>query len=175
MSKELIPQEIIERNIFMLRGKKVMLDQDLARLYGVQTKVLNRAVKRNVKRFPEDFMFVMTRREYSEFLRCQIGTLEQGRYSKYCPFAFTENGVAMLSGLLNSQRAVAVNIQIMRTFTKIREFFRTHSDLKKKIEALENKYDAQFKSVFDAIRMLMEPPAVPDPCQKKTIGFKPGK
>jgi len=167
MSKELIPQEIIESKIFILRGKKVILDQDLARLYSVQTKALNRTVKRNLERFPDDFMLSLTRKEYAELLRCQIGTLEQGRYSKYRPFAFTENGVAMLSGLLNSRRAIAVNIQIMRTFTRLREFFATHSSLRRRLDGLEKKYDAQFKSVFDAIRELMSPPDKP----KKRIGF----
>jgi len=173
MSKELVPYEIIESKIFILRNKKVMLDQDLARLYGVQTKVLNRTVKRNPERFPEDFMLSLTSKEYSDFLRCQFGTLEQGKYSKYCPFAFTENGVAMLSGLLNTPRAIAVNIQIMRTFTRIRQFLSTHSELRRKLEELEKKYNAQFKSVFDAIKMLMTPPPDTNQCPKTIPGFKP--
>jgi len=167
MSKEIVPQQILESKIFMMRGHKVMLDRDLAQLYGVETKVLNRTVRRNLDRFPEDFMFPLTRAEYAELLRCQIGTLERGKYSKYFPYAFTENGVAMLSGLLSTSRAVQVNIQIMRTFTKIRELLTTHADLRRKLEAMEKKYDYQFKVVFDAIKSL-----ITEPDKKvKRIGF----
>jgi len=144
-----------------------MLDGDLAVLYGVETKMLNRAVKRNTERFPEDFMFQLSKEEYTEFLRCQIGTLKRGQHSKYSPYAFTENGVAMLSSVLNSDRAIQVNILIMRTFTKIREMLATHKDLKQKIEDMEKKYDYQFRVVFDAIKQLMEPPQKP----RKRIGF----
>jgi len=144
-----------------------MLDGDLAVLYGVETKMLNRAVKRNTERFPEDFMFQLSKEEYTEFLRCQFGTLKRGQHSKYSPYAFTENGVAMLSSVLNSDRAIQVNILIMRTFTKIREMLATHKDLKQKIEDMEKKYDYQFRVVFDAIKQLMEPPQKP----RKRIGF----
>lgn len=164
---ELVPQQLIENKIFIVRGKKVLLNSDLAVLYGVETKMLNRAVKRNMERFPEDFMFQLTKEEYAELLRCQFGTLKRGQHSKYLPYAFTENGVAMLSSVLNSKRAIHVNIQIMRIFTKIREMIATHKDLKQKVEAMEKKYDYQFKVVFEAIKQLMEP------SQKtsKRIGF----
>jgi phage regulator Rha-like protein len=164
---DIIPQEVIETKIIFVRGKKVMLDKDLAKLYGVETKAINRAVKRNIDRFPDDFMFQLSREEYDELLRYQFGTLKRGQHSKYLPFAFTENGVAMLSSVLNSKRAVQVNIQIMRTFTRLREMLMTHKDLKEKIEAMEKKYDYQFKIVFDAIKQLLEPPEK----TKKKIGF----
>ncbi len=164
---EVIPQQIIESKIFIVRGKKVLLNSDLAVLYGVETKMLSRAVKRNMERFPEDFMFQLTKEEYTELLRCQFGTLKRGQHSKYLPYAFTENGVAMLSSVLNSKRAMQVNIQIMRTFTKIKEMMITHKELKKKIEEMEKKYDYQFTVVFEAIKQLIEP------SQKtsKRIGF----
>jgi phage regulator Rha-like protein len=146
---EIIPQQLIESKILFIRGKKVMLDRDLAALYGVETKMLNRAVKRNTERFPEDFMFQLSKEEYTELLRCQFGTLKRGQHSKYSPYAFTENGVAMLSSVLNSRRAIQVNIQIMRTFTKIREMIATHKELKQKIEEMEKKYDYQFYPVRD--------------------------
>ena len=164
---EVITQQLIESKIFFIRGKKVMLDRDLSALYGVETKMLNRAVKRNTERFPEDFMFQLSKEEYTELLRCQFGTLKRGQHSKYSSYAFTENGVAMLSSVLNSRRAIQVNIQIMRTFTKIREMIATHKELKQKIEEMEKKYDYQFKVVFDAIRQLVEPPQRP----RKRIGF----
>ncbi|MBI5192419.1 MAG: ORF6N domain-containing protein [Nitrospirae bacterium] len=164
---EVVPQQIIENKILIIRGKKVMLDSELAGLYGVETKLLNRAVKRNMERFPEDFMFQLTKEEYTELLRCQFGTLKRGQHSKYLPFAFTENGVAMLSSVLNSKMAIQVNIQIMRIFTKIREMIETHKDLKQKIEEMEKKYDYQFKVVFEAIKQLIEPPQK----KRKRIGF----
>jgi len=164
---DIVPQEVIETKIIFIKGKKVMLDKDLAQLYGVETKALNRAVKRNIDRFPDDFMFQLKKEEYDELLRCQIGTLKKGQHSKYLPYAFTENGVAMLSSVLNSERAIKVNIQIMRTFTRFREMLMTHKDLKEKIEAMEKKYDYQFKIVFDAIKQLLEPPEK----TKKKIGF----
>jgi phage regulator Rha-like protein len=167
---DLLPQEVVEAKIFLIRGKKVMLDKDLAMLYGVETKMLNRALKRNIERFPEDFMFQLTKEEYTEFLRCNFGTLKRGEHSKYLPYAFTENGVAMLSGVLNSKRAIQVNIQIMRTFTRLREIMASHKDLARKIEEMEKKYDYQFKVVFDAIKQLLEPPVK----AKKKIGFLRG-
>ena len=165
----LIPVEIIERKIYLIRSQKVMLDSDLAKLYGVPIKRLNEQVRRNLKRFPVDFMFQLTKYE-ADSLRSQIASLKDGRgeHRKYLPYAFTENGVAMLSSVLNSERAIDVNIQIMRTFTKLREMLLTHKDLQKKIEELERKYDAQFKVVFDAIRQLMAPP---EP-KKRKIGFE---
>ncbi len=161
-----VPQEIIERKILLLRGKKVMLDRDLAVLYGVETKTLNRAVKRNIERFPDDFMFQLTKEEF-ENLRFHFGTSSWGG-QRYLPYAFTENGVAMLSSVLNSKGAIQVNIQIMRTFTKLREFILTHKELQKKIEDMEKKYDHQFKIVFDAIKQLL----APQETNKKKIGFR---
>ena len=165
--KEIIPVEIIESKIIFIRNIKVMLDKDLAFLYDVETKILKRAVNRNIERFPEDFMFKLSKKEYDELLRCQFGTLKRGQHSKYLPYAFTENGVAMLSSVLNSEQAIKVNIQIMRTFTKIREMILNHKDLTNKIDSLEKKYDNQFKVVFDAIRKLITPSTKP----KKRIGF----
>ena len=162
----LLSAERIENLILLLRGYKVILDSDLADLYGVEVKQLKRQVRRNSDRFPTDFMFELSKREY-EALRRQFGTLKRGAHSKYLPYAFTEQGVAMLSSVLNSKRAVQVNIEIMRAFVRLRQIMSTHRDLARKLEALEKKYDAQFKMVFDAIRQLMTPP------QPKTrrIGF----
>jgi hypothetical protein len=137
------------------RGKKVMIDSDLADLYGVETKMLNHAVKRNMDRFPEDFMIQLTKEEYATLLRHQFGTLKRGEHSRYLPYAFTENGVAMLSSVLNSKRAIQVNIQIMRTFTKILNMLASNAALARKMKSLEKKYDAQIKIVFDAIRQLV--------------------
>lgn len=145
-----------------------MLDAHLAELYGVETKVLKRAVRRNRDRFPEDFMFQLTKDEYIT-LRSQFGTLRWG--SKYLPFAFTEQGVAMLSGVLHSDRAVRVNIEIMRAFVRLRRILASHKDLAHKLEELEKKYDSQFRIVFEAIRQLMEPPQKP----KRKIGFRVGE
>jgi len=163
--KAIVPIEMIERKIYLIRGQKVMLDSDLAELYCVETKVLKRSVKRNIDRFPVDFMFTLTAKEFQN-LRCQFGASSWGG-SRYLPYAFTENGIAMLSGVLESKRAIAVNIQIMRTFTKLRELLLTHKDLKRRLDELEKRYDMQFKAVFDAIRQLM---AAPEPKEKK-IGF----
>jgi len=171
--KEIIPAEIIESRILLLRGCKVMMDRDLAALYGVETKVLNQAVKRNAKRFPEDFMFRLNKGEFSVLLRSQFVTLDKGRgkHIKYLPCAFTENGIAMLSSVLNSERAVSVNIQIMRTFTRLRELLASHKGLSARLNELEKKYDAQFKIVFEAIREILSPPEKP----KKRIGFTTGR
>jgi len=162
--------ERVTRAIVLIRGQKVMLDQDLASLYGVETKALNRAVKRNSGRFPADFMFQLTPDE-AENLRYQIGTSRWGG-RRYLPSAFTEQGVAMLSSVLRSERAVRVNIEIMRAFVQLRQMLSSNADLARKLEALEKKYDAQFKVVFDAIRELMSPPA---PSRKQRIGFVPGQ
>jgi hypothetical protein len=166
--KAVVPIEVIEKRIFVIRGQKVMIDSDLADLYGVQTRVLNQAVKRNLRRFPKDFMFQLSSEEYG-VLRSQFVTLKRGRgrHRKYMPYVFTEQGVAMLSTVLNSDRAIEVNIQIMRAFVKLREMIASHKDLAKKLQSLEKKYDAQFKIVFDAIRELMEPP---EP-KRTRIGF----
>jgi len=162
----LIPQETIVNKILFVRGEKVMLDSDLARLYNVETKQLKRAVNRNLERFPEDFMFKLTREEYRA-LRCQNGTLKRGEHTKYLPYVFTEQGIAMLSSILNSRRAILVNIEIVRTFIKIRKMLLSHKELQQKIASMESKYDQQFKVVFDAIRQLLTPPEKP----KRRIGF----
>ncbi len=168
----LIPVERIEQSILLIRGQKVILDRDLARLYGVETRVLNQAVRRNIDRFPEDFMFPLTREEIMRISQIVISSDHHGiktlKFSKNV-MAFTEHGVAMLSSVLNSPRAVQVNIQIMRTFAKLREIISLNKDLARRLDELEKKYDAQFKIVFDAIRQLMAPPE-PEP-PKKRIGF----
>jgi phage regulator Rha-like protein len=168
MTDSIVPAELIERKIYLIRNKKVMLDSDLAKLYDVETKVLNQAVKRNIARFPKDFMFRLNKEEALELSRSQIVTLKRGQNIKYLPHVFTENGVAMLSSVLNSEMAIQVNIQIMRTFTKIREMLSSHKDLKRKIEEMEKKYDSQFKIVFNAIKELMTLPEK----QVRKIGFK---
>jgi hypothetical protein len=155
-SKAIIPAERIERRILWIRGQKVMLDADLAELYGVPTKAFNQAVKRNISRFPPDFMFRLNRRE-SDILRSQFVTSSSWGGRRYAPLAFTEQGVAMLSSVLQSERAVQVNIAIMRAFVKLREMLASHHDLAGKLEEMEKKYDAQFRIVFDAIRELMSP------------------
>jgi hypothetical protein len=163
----IVPAERIQNSIFLIRGQKVMLSTDLAELYGVSEKVLNQAVKRNADRFPVDFMFPLTRQEVAN-LRSQIVTsslTHGGR--RYLPYAFTEQGVAMLSSVLHSPRAVKVNIEIMRAFVHLRQLLGTHADLARKLEGLEKKYDAQFKVVFEAIRELMTEPEPP----RKQIGF----
>jgi len=166
--KDLIPIEHIEKRILLLRGQKVMLDADLAELYGVETGALKRAVKRNRERFPEDFMFELTFQEVG-ILRCQIGTSSWGG-KRFLPYAFTEQGVAMLSSVLKSKRAVQVNIEIMRAFVKLRELLASHKDLALKLAEMEKKYDAQFKVVFDAIRELMSP--IEPPPKPRRIGFR---
>ncbi len=169
MHTSLLPAERILKSILFIRDQKVMLDRDLAELYGVPTKVLLQAVKRNMQRFPHDFMFQL-RKIDSDRLRSQIVTSKKGRGGhRYRPYVFTEQGVAMLSSVLRSPRAIAVNIAIMRTFVQLRNILATHKDLAKKLEELEEKYDDQFKMVFDAIRQLMMPPI---PENKRRIGFK---
>lgn len=165
---DLIPVEKIEKTIYLIRGEKVMLDRDLAALYGVETKILNRAVKRNLQRFPLDFMFQLTDDE-ADVLRCQIGTSKKGSGGRrYLPYVFTEQGVAMLSSVLNSERAVLVNIEIMRAFVKLRQMLASNAELSRRLDELESKYDKQFKTVFDAIRQLMTPPVR----DSKEIGFR---
>ena len=167
MSNALVAIEKIERKIYLIRGKKVMLDKDLAELYKVETKVLLQAVKRNKDRFPEDFMFQLDQEEY-EALRSQFVTSNKGRGGRrFKPYAFTEQGIAMLSSVLNSKRAIQVNIQIMRTFTKLREMIESNKELKRKLDDMEKKYDAQFQVVFEAIKKLIEPEIKP----KRKIGF----
>lgn len=159
--------ERVKRRILLIRGHRMMLDSDLAELYGVRTKELNKAVKRNIERFPEDFMFQLTAAEYRN-LRFQFGTSSSGYGGRrYLPMVFTEQGVAMLSSVLRSKKAVMVNIAIMRVFVKLRELLATHRDLAEKLAVLESKYGAQFKAVFDAIRELMAPPKT----VRRRIGF----
>jgi len=154
-----IPAERIERAILLIRGQKVLLDADLAKLYAVSTKALNQAVKRNLSRFPDDFMFRLTSEETKELNRSQIVTGPQKhRDSRFPPFAFTEQGVAMLSSVLRSERAVQVNIAIMRAFVRLREMLASHADLARRLDELERKYDRQFAVVFQAIRELMKSP-----------------
>jgi hypothetical protein len=157
----------IEQKIFMIRGQKVILDRDLAELYGVETRVLKQAVRRNMRRFPGDFMFELTKEE-DRSLRSQNVTLKRGRHSKYLPFAFTEQGVGMISSVLNSARAIEVNIAIMRAFVRLRQMLGAHKDLRRKLAELEKKYDDQFKIVFEAIAELMTPPEKP----RRKIGFE---
>ncbi len=166
MANDLIPAERIEGMILQMRGHKVMIDLDLAALYGVETKALKRAVKRNITRFPADFMFVLDNKELTN-LRCQIGTSSSWGGLRYPPMAFTEQGVAMLSSVLNSERAIAVNIAIMRTFARLRHILASHTELARKLDDLEKKYDKQFRVVFDALRELMTSPEPP----RKQIGF----
>jgi len=156
----------IENHIYLIRGYKVMLSHHLAELYGVKTFNLNKAVMRNKDRFPRDFMFQLSADE-CEILKFQIGILEWRRTPRALPYAFTEQGVAMLSSVLRSKRAVLVNIEIMRAFVKLRQMLASHADLSRKLDALEMKYDSQFKIVFDAIRQLMAPPEN----SKRPIGF----
>lgn len=168
----LVAQETIEKKIYLVRGHKVMLDNDLAELYGVKTKSLNLAVKRNISRFPTDFMFQLSGQEY-ESLRFQIETLKlgRGRHRKYLPFVFTEQGVAMLSSVLNSERAIQVNIQIMRIFTKLKQIMFSSKELALKLQILERKFtdhDKKFEIVFEAIRKLIQMPKE----ETRKIGFK---
>lgn len=173
--KFIVPVERVTQSILSIRGQRVMLDADLAALYGVETKVLNRAVKRNLDRFPEDFIFQLGAEEFAHLrfqfgtsnLRSQNGTSRWGG-RRHLPYAFTEQGVAMLSIVLRSRRAVLVNIEIMRAFVRLRRMLASHVDLARKLAALETKYDAQFKVVFDAIRELMTPP---EPKRRRAIGF----
>jgi hypothetical protein len=166
-----IPAERIEKAILRIRDQKVLLDTDLAGLYGVETKVMVQAVKRNVVRFPDDFMFQLTPAEYT-LLRSQIVTTKGRGGRRTPPYAFTEQGVAMLSSVLRSERAVEVNIEIMRAFVRLREMISSHIELSRKLDALEQKYDHQFKIVFEAIRQLMAPS--PEPIKKRRIGFHGG-
>lgn len=163
--KSIVPSAFISQKIFFVRGTRVMLDADLAQLYGVETKNLNKAVKRNASRFPLDFMFQLSSKEM-QFLRFQIGTSKRGG-RRYSPYAFTEQGIAMLSSVLRSSRAVQVNVAIMRTFVRLREMLATHEELRRKIGAMEKRYDARFRAVFETIRQML---ATPLPA-RKPIGF----
>lgn len=168
MTTKLIPQEIIQNKIFLLRGKKVMFDKDLAQLYGVPTGALIQAVKRNARRFPDDFMYQLTKQEFTTLISHFVISNGRGGTRKL-PFAFTDYGILMLSSVLNSERAVMVNIEIMRAFTKLREMLVSHKELRQKIEDMEKKYDYQFRIVFKTIKELLRPPLKP----KRPIGFQP--
>ena len=168
----IIPAERIQECIYLIRRQKVMLDSDLAKLYAVETKALVRAVKRHRARFPGDFMFQLTKDEYDDFLRCQVGTSKPGRGGRrYLPYAFTEQGVAMLSSVLTSRRAVEVNIAIVRTFVKLREILADNALLRRKIESLEGKYDEQFQQIFQVLSLMLEEEAKP----KEPFGFRRAK
>jgi ORF6N domain len=163
-----LPAERILHSIHLIRMERVLLDVDLAVLYGVETRVLIQAVKRNMLRFPADFMFQLSDDEWTD-LKSQSVISSSWGGRRTAPYAFTEHGIAMLSSVLNSKQAIAVNIEIMRAFTRLRAMLASHADLARKLEALECKYDGQFRAVFEAIRDLMEPP----PSAKKPIGFRP--
>lgn len=163
----IVPVEVVERKIYLIRGQKVMLDKDLAVLYGVKPIRLREQVKRNIRRFPNDFMFQLNEKEINSMVS-QNAIPSRKYLGGYKPYVFTEQGVAMLATVLNSERAVQVNIAIMRVFVKLREMIACNKDLARKLENMEKKYDAQFKVVFDAIRQLMAPP---EP-KKQKIGFR---
>ncbi|MDI6767921.1 MAG: ORF6N domain-containing protein [Bacteroidota bacterium] len=163
---KIIPLEIIESKIYLIRGQKVMIDADLALLYGISTKVLKQAVRRNINRFPDDFMFELTEDEKLEVVT-NCDHLKNLKFSPYLPHAFTEHGVLMLANVLNSQRAVKVSLQIVRTFIRLRQLLSSNIELSRKLEELEKKYDEQFRAVFEAIRQLLIPPEKP----KRPIGF----
>ncbi len=171
-SKALVPPERIRQSILLIRGERVLLDADLAEMYGVETKVLTQAVRRNIERFPADFMFQLSAEEFADLKR-HFGTSNQWGGRRYPPYAFTEQGVAMLSSVLRSPRAVAVNIEIMRAFVRLRQMLTSNAELARKLDALERKYDAQFKVVFDAIRQLMKPPE--QATGRRRIGFHSGE
>lgn len=164
---EIVPQSSIETRIYTIRGKRVMLDKDLAMLYDVKPIALRQQIKRNSKRFPPDFMFRLTENEANELVSQNVIPSRKS-LGGHLPCAFTENGVAMLSSVLRSERAIEVNIQIMRAFTNLRHLSRNYGDLLQKIESIEHKYDAQFKIVFDALRNLLHA----EDHKQRNIGFK---
>lgn len=171
MANELVPKEVIEQKIFLIRGQKVMLDKDLAKLYGIKTRNLNKAVTRNIDRFPEDFMFQLSKEEFN-ILMFQFGTSRWGGTRKM-PRVFTEHGILMLSSVLNSERAVQVNIAIMRAFVKIRQILSMNKELAHKLAELERKiekHDVKIQAIFEAIRKLMAPVPLKS---KPQIGFRP--
>ena len=155
IASSFISQEVVERRIYLIRGRKVMLDQDLASLYQVPTKALNQAVKRNIKRFPPDFMFQLTSTEKKEVVT-NCDHLQNLKFSPQLPYAFTELGVSMLSSVLNSERAIMVNLEIMRTFSRLKELLLHHKNLQIRLDELEKNYDKQFQVVFKALKMLLD-------------------
>ena len=162
-----VPVERIEKVIYLIRGHKVMLDRDLALLYGVETRVLKQAVKRNQKRFPRDFMFVLDGQEFAKWRSQNVTSMADRMGLRHAPMVFTEQGVAMLSGILNSDRAIAVNIAIMRTFVQLRRMLESNTELSRKLAEFEKKYDEQFQAVFALLRKLM----TPDDPPRRRIGF----
>src|SRR5437763_1937130 len=164
----LIPVERIEKAIYLIRGEKVMLDRDLAVLYGLATKALKQAVRRNLDRFPDDFMFVLNTNEFRNWRSQFVTSKADQKGLRYAPMAFTEHGILMLSSVLKSERAVQVNIEIMRAFVNLRRMLASNVELAGKVKELESKYDRQFKVVLDAIRRRMSPP----PSARKPIGFR---
>jgi len=165
--KSLVPIERIERSIILIRGSKVMLDSDLDVLYGVTTKRLNEQVKRNISRFPEDFMFQLTWDEYND-LRSQIATSKKRGGRRYPPYVFTEHGVVMLASVLDTEIAINASIQVVKAFLRLRQLIESNRELAKRLDELEKKYDSQFKTVFEAIRRLM----IPDAKEQRRIGFR---
>lgn len=168
----LIPDEVLLNKIYLIRGQKVMLDKDLAELYGIETKRLKEQVRRNISRFPEDFMFELTQAE-NESLRSQFATLKRGQHSKFLPYCFTEHGVLMLSSVLNSEQAINVNIRIMRLFTKMREILMTHKDLLLELEEIRKKMvtqDERIDLVFDYLTQFITTDATE--MERRKIGFK---
>ncbi|MEW6359661.1 MAG: ORF6N domain-containing protein [Planctomycetota bacterium] len=165
--KSLIPVERIGQAILVIRGQKIMLDADLARVYGVRTKALNQAVKRNAERFPPDFMFQLTGEEKADVVT-NCDHLSRLKFSPTCPYAFTEHGAIMAANVLNSARAIQASVLVVRAFVRLRQLLATHADLARKLDEMERNYDAQFRVVFDAIRQLMQPPEK----KRDTIGFK---
>jgi len=167
--------QLIQQRIYEVRGVKVMLDFDLAELYEIETRVLKQAVRRNINRFPSDFMIELTRDEYNS-LRSQFVTLDKngrGKHSKYLPFAFTEQGVAMLASVINSPKAIEINIQIVRAFVFLRQYALTHKDLTVKLKELESKYNKQFKDVYEAINYLLQKDKKEvEQKERKRIGYK---
>jgi len=169
MKKEmLIPNEIISSKIYFIRGQKVMIDRDLALLYDVETKYLKRQVRRNINRFPSNFMFELTVEENQE-LRYQFGTLKQGRHSKYSPFVFTEHGILMLSSILNSDNAIKMSLQIIDTFVQLRKLATNYEELLNKIQQIESQYNNQFSEIYEVLQKLLEKPKT---TPRKKIGYK---
>ena len=166
-----IPSERIERSILLIRGNKVLLDSSLAELYGVETRALVQAVRRNRDRFPDDFMLQLTREEFDDLKSQSVISSSTWGGRRYPPYAFTEQGVAMLSSVLRSQRSVQVNIEIMRAFIRLRQMLASHEELSRRLDELEQKYDEHFRVVFDAIHQLMSPPAPP----RRRLGFPVGE
>ncbi|MCF6348482.1 MAG: ORF6N domain-containing protein [Flavobacteriaceae bacterium] len=164
----IIPNDTITSRIYLVRGQKVMLDRDLAELYGVETKRLKEQVRRNINRFPKIFMFELTTDEYTA-LRSQIAPLKRGRHSKYLPFAFTEHGILMLSSVLNSNKAIKMSVHIIETFVQLRKLANNYEEIIDKIQQMESKYQAQFGEIYEVLQRLLEKPKEKD---RKKIGYK---